>query len=105
MSHKGDWSRVKDHKAWQESPLWDKKKAVRLIDIIGEYPSEMLTYEQGFDIEQFDLPLETYFKSIVEIQLEAIMSDLTMLTDTNNPPRIFLVTNQQDQTCKVAMNP
>ena len=25
-SHKGSWSRVKDYKAWQESPLWDKDK-------------------------------------------------------------------------------
>ena len=26
MSHKGSWNRVKDRKAWDECPLWDKKK-------------------------------------------------------------------------------
>jgi len=24
-SHKGSWNRVKDRKAWDECPLWDKK--------------------------------------------------------------------------------
>jgi len=101
---KGSWSRVSDHKAWQESPLWDKKKPqTRLIDIIKEYPNEMLTYEQGFDIQQYDLPLETYFKSIDEIPLEAITSDLSEMADNIKPPRIFLITNNQDQTCKVAV--
>jgi hypothetical protein len=103
MSHKGSWSRVKDHKAWHESPLWNKKKPQSLIEILGEYPSEMLTYEQGFDLDQYDLPLETYFKSIEEIQLEAITSDLKELADNTNPPRIFLITNNQDHTCKVAV--
>jgi hypothetical protein len=103
MSHKGSKSRVQDYKAWHDSPLWNKKKPQSLIEIIGEYPSEMLTYECNFDIEQHDLPLETYFKSIEEIQLEDIKSDLSMLTDTTNPPRIFLITNNNNQTCKVAI--
>tara|TARA_B110000503_G_scaffold138932_1_gene226112 strand:+ start:389 stop:529 length:141 start_codon:yes stop_codon:yes gene_type:complete len=29
MSHKGSWNRVKDHKAWNESPLWDNIKRVK----------------------------------------------------------------------------
>jgi len=103
MSHKGSWSRVSNHKAWQESPLWNKPKPQSLIEIIKEYPSEMLSYEKGFDIEQYDLPLETYFKSIEEIPLEAITSDLNELVDNTKPPRIFLITNNQDQTCKVAV--
>ena len=99
---KGSWSRVKDINAWNNCPLWDKPKT-RLIDILGIYPDEMLSYEAGFDIEMFDLPLEHHFKSIEEIQLEAITSDLDILTDTTNPPRIFLITNHNGLTCKVAV--
>lgn len=103
MSHKGSRHRLGSKTAYDECPLWNKKKPQSLIEIIKEYPSEMLTYECGFDIEQFDLPLETYFKSIQEIQLEAITGDLAMLADPTNPPRIFLITNNNDQTCKVAV--
>ncbi len=68
---KGSWSRVKDIQAWNNSPIWDKKPT-RIIDIIKEYPAETLAYEQGFDIEQYDLPLETHFKSIIEIPIPHI---------------------------------
>jgi len=98
---KGSWSRVKNHKAWQESPLWDKKPT-RLIDIIKEYPSETLTYDKGFDFEQYDLPIETHFKAIEEIPIGSIASDLSQFT-SKTTPRIFLITNNQDQTCKVAV--
>ena len=108
-SHKGSWNRVKDRKAWDECPLWNKSKPTRLIDIIGEYPSETLTYEQGFDIEQYDLPLETHFKSIEEVFLDQGNVKLGLihahLNDANNQtkPRIFKITNNQDQTCKIAV--
>ncbi len=69
MSHKGSWNRIRDYQAWNNSPLWDKKPT-RIIDIIKEYPAETLAYEQGFDIEQYDLPLETHFKSIIEIPID-----------------------------------
>ncbi len=110
MGHKGSWNRVTDYKAWDECPLWNKKKTeTRLIDIIKEYPSDMLTYEQEFDIEQYDLPLETYFKSIEEVFLDQGEVNLGLLhahlnvQESQTKPRIFLVTNNQDQTCKVAV--
>jgi hypothetical protein len=109
MSHKGSWSRVKNHKAWQESPLWNKKKPQSLIEIIKEYPNEMLSYEQGFDIDQYDLPIETYFESIEEVFLDQGNVNLGLLhahlNEDNNQtkPRIFLITNNQDQTCKVVV--
>ena len=69
----------------------------------------MLTYECNFDIEQYDLPLETYFKSIEEVFLEQGEVRLGLLHahlnegDSQVKPRIFLITNNQDQTCKVVV--
>ena len=109
MSYKGDWNRVKDHKAYAECPIWNKTKT-RLIDFISEYPDEMLTYECEFDLEQFDLPLETHFKSITELPLDLTKTAKLGLLhahlnhdESEEAPRVFLVTNHNGQTCKVAV--
>jgi hypothetical protein len=101
MSHKGSWNRVRDIQAWNNCPLWDKKPT-RLIDIIKTYPAEMLTYEAVFDIEQYDLPIETHFKSIIEMPIGKNIPD-SNLNESTSKPRVFLITNNQDQTCKVAV--
>lgn len=81
----------------------------RIIDIINEYPAETLAYEQGFDIEQYDLPLETHFKSIIELPIDHGSKKMGLLhahlNDSNNDtkPRVFLITNHNDKTCKLAV--
>jgi len=108
MSHKGDWNRVRDIKAWNNCPIWDKKPT-RIIDIIKEYPAETLTYECNFDIEQYDLPLETHFKSIIEIPIDHESKKMGLLhahlneSDSQTKPRVFIITNHQDKTTKLAV--
>lgn len=108
MSHKGSWNRIKDYRAWNNSPIWDKKPT-RIIDIIKEYPAETLAYEQGFDIEQYDLPLETHFKSIIEIPIDHGSKKMGLLhahlndSGSDIKPRVFLITNHQDKTTKLAV--
>ena len=108
MSHKGSRSRVTNLTAYQACPVWHNK-ATRIIDIIKEYPSETLTYEKGFELESFDLPLETHFKSVDEIPVDGEKAELALIhahlneSNSEERPRIFKITNHQGQTCKIAV--
>ena len=80
-----------------------------LYDTLKEYPSESLTYNKQFDIDDIDFELEHDFYSIDDItsdeekrELLFIGIDIGLSADLDSV-KIFLITNEDFRTCKFAV--
>ncbi len=80
-----------------------------LYDTLNEYPSESLTYDKQFEIDDIDFELEHNFHRIDEItsddeksKLLGVGIDIGLSPDLDLV-KIFLITNEDHKTCKFAV--